>query len=91
MSQVKRVVLDVLKPHTPNILDIAKALAAVGQQYCVCIDVKGVDEKTETVLIDLEADDIDYNAVVEVITDLGGSVHSIDQVEVHGSGSKSSS
>lgn len=84
MTQVKHVVLDVLKPHHPNVLELAQALAAQGPSYRVRIEVETVDEKTETVVIEIEADDVDYEAVAAAITALGGSVHSIDRVEVHG-------
>ena len=84
MSNVKHIVLDVLKPLKPNVLELAEALANHGRDYRVCIDVKGVDAKTETVLIEIEGEHIDYEAVEEVIASLGGSVHSIDRVEVHG-------
>jgi hypothetical protein len=84
MFKVKRVLLDVLKPHTPNVLEFAQALAALDQDYRVRIDVKGVDEKTETVLIEIEGEHIDYAVIDEVVCSLGGSIHSIDRVEVHG-------
>lgn len=84
MTQVKHVVLDVLKPHQPNVLELAQALAAQARDYRVRIDVEAVDEKTETVVIAIEGEQVDYEAIANVITSLGGSVHSIDQVEVHG-------
>jgi hypothetical protein len=84
MSQVKQIVLDVLKPHSPNVLELARTLADAGQDYDVCIDVTGVDEKTETVLIEITGNHIDYETIDKAITSLGGSVHSIDRVEVQG-------
>lgn len=77
-------VLDVLKPHYPNVLEFARALAGHGPGYRVRIEVKAVDEKTETIAVDIEADHIEYEALAEVIASLGGSVHSIDRVEVSG-------
>ncbi len=84
MPRVKHVVLDVLKPHHPNVLEFAQALAAQGPDFRVRIDVRAVDEKTETIVIEIDAGEIDYASVADIITSLGGSVHSIDQVEVHG-------
>ena len=82
MVQVKRMVLDVLKPHLPNGLEFAKAIAAHGIDYRVVFTVQEVDEKTETVQIVIEGKDIDFDAITETITSLGGSLHSIDEVEV---------
>ena len=85
MSSLKRVVLDVLKPHQPNILDFANAIADEERNSRVKVTVTAVDEKTESTVIVIEGDDIPYASIVDTITRLGGSVHSIDEVEVSGS------
>ncbi|MFC1664603.1 DUF211 domain-containing protein [Pseudomonadota bacterium] len=82
MVSVKRLVLDVLKPHTPNSLDFAKALAEQGVGYQVKFTVMEVDEKTETVVILIEGEDIQFESIANTINNLGGSIHSIDEVEV---------
>jgi hypothetical protein len=41
-----------------------------------------MDENTETVQIELEGKAIDFDAIQSAITDMGGSLHSIDEVEV---------
>lgn len=83
MVSVTRIVLDVLKPHQPNALAFSQAIAEVGYDYYVHLTVLEVDESTETIEIVLEADNIDFDAVQAAISDMGGSVHSIDEVEVH--------
>jgi len=82
MVLVKRLVLDVLKPHQPNALEFSQALAKAGGDYRVCITVLEVDENTETLQVVVEGDAIDFDAVQSGISDLGGSLHSIDEVEV---------
>ena len=82
MSLIKRVVLDVLKPHQPNALEFASAIADQGSGYRVTVTVAAVDEKTESTVVVIESDDIQYQTIVDAITSLGGSVHSIDEVEV---------
>lgn len=82
MTKVKRVVLDVLKPHTPNALEFATALAEQRAGYRVKLTVIEVDEQTETVTVVIEADDIQFEAIAERILAMGGSVHSIDEAEV---------
>ena len=84
MVLVKRLVLDVLKPHQPNALEFSQALARAGGNYRVCITVLEVDENTETLQVVVEGDAIDFDAVQSGISDLGGSLHSIDEVEVQG-------
>lgn len=85
MAKVKRIVLDVLKPHHPSSLDFAKAIADQGTQCKVKITVEEVDEKTESVILVIEGEDIPFDAIVDTIKNLGGSLHSIDAVEVEGS------
>jgi len=85
MASTRKVVLDVLKPHQPNAVDFAAALADLSPDYKVRITVVEVDEKTESIIVVLEGENIEFDPVIELIKKLGASVHSIDEVEVHGS------
>ncbi len=82
MISVKRVVLDVLKPHHPNALEFSHSIAEVGPDYRVLLTVLEVDENTETLQVVVEGDAIDFEAIQTAISNLGGSLHSIDEVEV---------
>jgi len=82
MTAVRRIVLDVLKPHRPNGLEFARAIAGHGGSRTVRYEVVEMDEQTESVVITVEGDDVDYNAITTRIAELGGSVHSVDEVEV---------
>lgn len=82
MINVKRLVLDVLKPHHPNALDFASAIAACGEHYRVRLTVAEMDEKTETLQVVVEGEGIDLERIHRAINELGGSLHSIDEVEV---------
>lgn len=39
-----------------------------------------IDSKVENIKVTLEGDDIDFQAVAEVVQDAGASIHSIDKV-----------
>ena len=82
MVSVKRMVLDVLKPHKPNALEFSEALAEVGVDYRVRLTVLEMDEKTETLKIEVEGGAIDFDKIQSAITNMGGSLHSIDEVIV---------
>jgi hypothetical protein len=82
MPVIKRVVLDVLKPHQPNALEFATALAERHGGCRFKVTVTEVDEKTETTVLAVECEDVPYAAIVASIGELGASVHSIDEVEV---------
>lgn len=82
MVSVKRIVLDVLKPHQPNALEFCQAIAKAGVDNHVHLTVLEMDENTETVQIEITGNAIDFDAVQSTISELGGSLHSIDEVVV---------
>lgn len=82
MERVKRLVLDVLKPHKPNPLEFARALVSLCVGYEVRLVVDEMDENTESIILEISAHDIDYELIAEKIKEMGGSIHSIDEVEV---------
>ncbi|MEN8198620.1 MAG: DUF211 domain-containing protein [Thermodesulfobacteriota bacterium] len=84
MSKIKRLVLDVLKPHHPNGLVFSTTLADLDPNYQVMLTVAEVDEKTESVILVIKGEDIQYDAISEAIKQMGATVHSIDEVEVEG-------
>ncbi|MCG8382338.1 MAG: DUF211 domain-containing protein [Gammaproteobacteria bacterium] len=81
-SHVKRMVLDILKPHIPNALEFAQRLAQVGEDYHVSLTVLEIDEATQTIQIDVTGNSIHFEALQLAINEMGGSLHSIDVVEV---------
>ncbi|MGI9286537.1 MAG: DUF211 domain-containing protein [Pseudomonadales bacterium] len=82
MAMIKHVVLDVLKPHLPNTLDFALALADQLADSRVEVTVIEIDEQTDSLEVRIDSRAIDFDAVAEVITGLGASIHSVDKVAV---------
>lgn len=82
MVLVKRIVLDVLKPHQPNILEFSQAIARVTSDSKVHLTVLEMDENTETVEVIITGSAINFEDIQVAISDMGGSLHSIDEVEV---------
>ncbi len=84
MTTIRKLVLDILKPHAPNAIDFCLALASVGDRYQINLIVAEVDEKTETIVVTIEAPDINFAEISAIVQKMGASIHSIDEVEVHG-------
>lgn len=82
MSNIRRVVLDVLKPHAPDVLELSKELADLNGVDGVDISLIEMDQKVENVKITCEGTSIDYQKVKEIIRKNGGSIHSLDKVSV---------
>ncbi|WP_022949638.1 DUF211 domain-containing protein [Methylohalobius crimeensis] len=82
MPVVTRLVLDVLKPHQPNALEFVQSVLMLDSLDRVKLTVEEMDEKTESVILLVEGVDIQYQELVDVIASMGGSVHSLDEVDL---------
>ncbi|MET1124939.1 MAG: DUF211 domain-containing protein [Archaeoglobaceae archaeon] len=80
MPGIRRLVLDVLKPHEPPITVFAVRISNLEGVTAVNITLQEVDQATESVKITIVGDEIDYELVSKTIEELGGVVHSIDEV-----------
>jgi len=80
MSQIKRLVLDVLKPHEPTNVEVASAIGDIQDVDGVNVSLYEVDQETENVKITVEGINVDYNLVRQTIENLGGVVHSVDEI-----------
>jgi hypothetical protein len=63
MTGIKRLVLDVLKPHQPSILELAKSIAALKHVTGVNLSLYEVDTQTENIKITVEGVNIDFDEV----------------------------
>lgn len=80
MANIRRVVLDVLKPHTPNMVELAVQLADIDGIDGVDVSLTEMDQKVENVKITCEGDSINYEEVEKIIIQNGASIHSLDKV-----------
>lgn len=80
MAAIRRMVLDVLKPHKPTIVEVAEAVSDTdGVKGANAILVE-IDEEVQNIKMTIEGEDIEYEAVKDTIEELGGSIHSIDEI-----------
>ena len=80
MSKIKRIILDVLKPHKPSILEIANRIGDLEGISGVNISLEEIDTNTHSVKITIEGNNIDYARVKKEISECGAVIHSIDGV-----------
>lgn len=80
MSDIKRIVLDVLKPHKPTLIDMSLRLSSLKGVDGVSLTLDEVDQETESVKITIEGPSINYASVEEALRELGAVIHSIDLV-----------
>ncbi|WP_370573689.1 DUF211 domain-containing protein [Methanomethylovorans sp.] len=77
---IRRMVLDVLKPHHPSIVEFSKKLSVLPGVSGVNLSLYEVDQQTETIKITIEGDDLDYEEIKQSIDNLGAVIHSIDEI-----------
>ena len=80
MTAIKRIILDVLKPHSPSIIEVADKLGGLEGITGVNISLEEVDAETDSVKITIEGTNIDYDKVKSEIEECGAVIHSIDGV-----------
>ncbi|KYK23388.1 hypothetical protein AYK24_01220 [Thermoplasmatales archaeon SG8-52-4] len=80
MTNIKRIILDVLKPHKPSIIEVAERLGNLDGISGVNISLEEVDAETDSIKITIEGININYDFVKKVISECGAVIHSIDGV-----------
>jgi len=80
MAPTRRIVLDVLKPHDPELPEFADQVAGVGGVDAVNVSVIEIDKRVSNVKLTLEGENLEYDPIQDAITELGGTIHSIDEV-----------
>jgi hypothetical protein len=77
---IRRLTIDVLTPHKPSILTYAENLSGIHGIDGVRIRVVEQDDRTRTTEMIFEGEALPIDDIKNIIEDLGGSIHSIDEV-----------
>jgi hypothetical protein len=80
MVPVRRVVIDVLKPHDPPLVEFTRRVGATETVDSVTSSLIELDREVQNVKITAEGDDVDVDALEAAVEELGATVHSVDQV-----------
>ncbi len=73
-------VLDVLKPHNPSIVELSKRLSNINGVLGVNCTLEEVDQDTESIKITIEGSSVDFLKVEKAIRECGAVIHSVDSV-----------
>ncbi len=73
-------VLDVLKPHNPSIVELSKRLSNISGVAGVNCTLEEVDQDTESIKITIEGPSVDFPRVEKAIRECGAVIHSVDSV-----------
>ncbi|RSN69025.1 hypothetical protein D9Q81_04325 [Candidatus Korarchaeum cryptofilum] len=79
---IRKLVLDVVKPHEPDIVEVADAISKLDGVKRVEVEVRDYDSNIERLKLIVEGDDLDEDDIMELIKYYGGNVASVDGVTV---------
>ena len=80
MVPVRRVVIDVLKPHEPPLVTFTERIGAIDTVESVTSSLIELDREVQNVKVTAEGDDVDVDALEAGVEELGATVRSVDQV-----------
>jgi hypothetical protein len=80
MGKLRKLALDVLKPHQPSIIDVANYLSDLDGVESVDIVLIEMDINVESVKIVLQGRELNFEEIEKIINENGGTIHSIDEV-----------
>ncbi|MCK4439575.1 DUF211 domain-containing protein [Candidatus Bathyarchaeota archaeon] len=77
---IKRLVLDVLKPHNPSVVELSEALSHLDGIEAVNVITYEIDQQVENVKIILAGSSIEFESIKKKLEELGATIHSVDEV-----------
>ena len=77
---IRRLILDVLKPHKPNVVEVSEALSHLEGVEGVNIIINEIDQKVENAKVIVAGSSISFEEIQKKLEELGAIVHSIDEV-----------
>ncbi|MGD2065978.1 MAG: DUF211 domain-containing protein [Candidatus Bathyarchaeota archaeon] len=77
---IRRLVLDVLKPHKPSVVEVSEALSHLSGVEGVNIIINEIDQQVENAKIIVAGISINYEEIRSKLQEFGATIHSIDEV-----------
>jgi len=77
---IRRLILDVLKPHKPSVVEISEALSHLEGVEGVNIIINEIDQQVENAKVIIVGVSISFEEIKEKIEEMGATIHSVDEV-----------
>jgi hypothetical protein len=79
-KMIRRLVLDVLKPHKPNVVEVSEALSHLEGVEGVNIIINEIDQQVENAKVIVVGISISFEEIQKKLEEMGATIHSIDEV-----------
>ncbi len=77
---IRRLVLDVLKPHNPSVVELSEALSHLEGVEGVNIIIYEIDQQVENAKVIIAGNGIDFESARKKLEEMGATIHSVDEV-----------
>jgi hypothetical protein len=77
---IRRLVLDVLKPHNPGVVELSEVLSHLQGVEGVNIIIYEIDQKVENAKVIIAGSSIDFEMIKKKLEEMGATIHSVDEV-----------
>lgn len=77
---IRRLVLDVLKPHNPDVVELSEELSHLEGVEGVNIIIYEIDQKVENAKVVIAGANIDFERIKKKLEEMGATIHSVDEV-----------
>jgi len=77
---LKRLVLDVLKPHKPSVVELSLELSRLKGIDAINVIMNEIDQQVENVKIIVAGTNINFESLKNKLEEMGATIHSVDEV-----------
>ena len=77
---IRRIILDVLKPHQPSVIELSEALSYLDGVEGVNIIINEIDQQVENAKVIVAGTSINFDIIKKKLEEFGATIHSIDEV-----------
>jgi hypothetical protein len=79
-KMIRRLILDVLKPHKPSVVEVSEALSHLEGVEGVNIIINEIDQQVENAKVIVVGTSIIFEDIKKKLEEFGATIHSIDEV-----------
>jgi hypothetical protein len=77
---IRRLVLDVLKPHKPSVVELSEVLSTLEGVEGVNIIIYEIDQQVENAKIIIAGNPLNFGGIKKKLEEMGATIHSVDEV-----------
>ena len=77
---IRRLVLDVLKPHKPSVVELSEVLSHLDGVEGVNIIIYEIDQQVENAKVIVAGNSISFEDIKKKVEEMGATIHSVDEV-----------